>query len=129
MQSNFTWGKALGTGATVQATSQFTVTDPYNISRGYGTQSWDRKFTYNMFFVYEPPFYKGQQGALGRVLGGWRFAPIFTAASGLPLMVSPASNGNGSTAAASPLAKPMARTSAPLRTPFSSVGITSATAA
>jgi hypothetical protein len=95
MQSNFTWGKALGTGATVQATSQFTVTDPYNISRGYGTQSWDRKFTYNIFFVYEPPIYKGQQGALGRVLGGWRFAPIFTAASGLPLMVSPASNGNG----------------------------------
>src|SRR6266513_5080026 len=95
MQSNFTWGKALGTGATVQATSQFTVTDPYNISRGYGSQGWDRKFTYNIFFVYEPPFYKGQQGAIGRVLGGWRFAPIFTAASGLPLMVSPASNGNG----------------------------------
>jgi hypothetical protein len=95
MQSNFTWGKALGTGATVQATSQFTVTDPYNISRGYGTQGWDRKFTYNLFFVYEPPIYKGQQGALGRVLGGWRFAPIFTVASGLPLMVSPASNGNG----------------------------------
>jgi hypothetical protein len=95
MQSNFTWGKAMGTGATVQATSAFTVTDPYNISRGYGTQSWDRKFTYNLFFVYEPPFYKGQQGALGHVLGGWTIAPIFTTASGVPLMVSPASNGNG----------------------------------
>jgi hypothetical protein len=95
MQSNFTWGKALGTGATVQATSEFTVADPYNISRGYGTQSWDRKFTYNLFFVYEPPFYKNQQGVLGHVLGGWTIAPIFTAATGLPLMVSPSNNGDG----------------------------------
>ena len=95
MQSNFTWGKALGTAATVQATSQFTATDPYNISRGYGPQSWDRKFTYNLFFVYEPPFYKGQPGALGHVLGGWTIAPILTIGSGVPLMVSPSSNGNG----------------------------------
>jgi hypothetical protein len=95
MQSNFTWGKALGTAATVQATSQFTATDPYNISRGYGPQSWDRKFTYNLFFVYEPPFYKGQQGAIGHVLGGWTLAPILTIGSGLPLMVSPSSNGAG----------------------------------
>jgi hypothetical protein len=71
------------------------MTDPYDVNRGYGTQAWDRKFTYNLFFVYEPPIYRGQQGVLGRVLGGWTIAPIFSTASGLPLMVSPASNVNG----------------------------------
>jgi hypothetical protein len=91
-QSNFTWGKALGTGATVQATSAFTLVDPYEIDRAYGLQSWDRKFTYNVFFVYQPPFYKSQRGIAGRVLGGWSFAPILTAATGLPLLVTPSNN-------------------------------------
>ena len=31
MQSNFTYGKALGTGSQVQATSQYTIPDPYNL--------------------------------------------------------------------------------------------------
>jgi len=87
MQQNFTWSKALGTGALVQATSEYTADDPFNLSTMYGLQSWDRKFVYNTFLVYEPPFYKNQQGALGRVLGGWRFSPIFTAGSGAPMPV------------------------------------------
>src|SRR5271167_62563 len=37
-QTNFTYGKALGTGATVQATSEFTVPDPYNLHSAYGLQ-------------------------------------------------------------------------------------------
>jgi hypothetical protein len=88
LQQNFTWGKALGTGATVQATSAYTLVDPFDINRSYGLQPWDRKFVYNLFFVYEPPFFKGQHGLIGRFLGGWTIAPIFTAASGLPLEVN-----------------------------------------
>jgi hypothetical protein len=40
---------------------------------------------YNILAVYEPPFYKNQQGILGHILGGWNIAPIFTAGSGAPL--------------------------------------------
>ncbi len=36
MQSNFTWSKALGTGAVVQATSGATPPDPFNLGTGYG---------------------------------------------------------------------------------------------
>ena len=36
MQSNFTWSKALGTGAAVQATSAATAPDPFNLRTGYG---------------------------------------------------------------------------------------------
>ena len=88
-QSNFTYGKALGTGSEVQATSQFTLPDAYNVHSAYGLQPWDRKFLFNTFLVYEPPFFKSQHGIVGHLAGGWTFAPIFTTGSGLPLEVSP----------------------------------------
>jgi len=87
MQSNFTYSKALGTGAFVQATSEYTAEDVFNLSQMYGRQGYDRKYTYNMFLVYQPPFYKGQSGFMGRLLGGWTFATIFTAGSGTPIEV------------------------------------------
>ena len=89
LQSNFTYGKALGTGSVIQATSSWTVPDAYNLHNAYGLQSWDRKFMWNVFFVYQEPFYKGQHGAIGRVLGGWSIAPIMTIGSGLPNPVIP----------------------------------------
>jgi Carboxypeptidase regulatory-like domain len=84
-QSNFTWSKALGTASIYQAVSEFTVDDPYNLGEGYGRQGFDRKFTYNAFLVYQPPFYKGQAGILGRLLGGWTLAGVFTSGSGTPI--------------------------------------------
>jgi hypothetical protein len=88
LQQNFTYSKALGTGALVQATSEYTPDDPYNLGTMYGRQVYDRKFVYNLFIVYQPPFFKGQSGVLGRILGGWTFAPVFTAGSGEPIEVS-----------------------------------------
>ncbi len=86
-QSNFTWSKALGTGANAQSSSVLTALDPFNLKEMYGRQSWDRKFLYNAYFVYSPPFYKGQSGLLGRALGGWSIAAIFAAGSGIPTQV------------------------------------------
>jgi len=84
MQSNFTWGKSLGTGSQVQATSGYTINDPFNYGRSYGLQPWDRKFMYNLWLTYTPPFFQGQHGIAGRILGGWTFAPIFDVGSGFP---------------------------------------------
>jgi hypothetical protein len=94
LQSNFTWSKALGTGSVVQATSGDTAVDPFNLDAMYGPQAFDRKFVYTMFVVYQPPFFKGQSGFLGRVLGDWTVAPIFAAGSGQPLPVG-TTNGGG----------------------------------
>jgi len=88
-QSNFTFGKALGTGSIVQATSQWTVPDAFNLHSAYGVQSFDRKFLYNLFFVYQPPLFKSQHGLVGRLLGGWSIAPILNMGSGLPVEVVP----------------------------------------
>ena len=84
-QSNFTYSKALGTGAFVQATSAYTPNDPFNLKTMYGPQNFDRKFVYNLLLVYQPPFYKGQHGFTGHALGGWTISPIFTAGSGAPV--------------------------------------------
>ena len=86
LQSNFTWSKALGTGAVLQATSADTTPDPFNLHTGYGLQEWDRTLVWNLFFVYQPKWYKGQEGWKGHLLGGWTFAPIFAAGSGLPIL-------------------------------------------
>jgi hypothetical protein len=87
LQNNFTWSKALGMGAQAQSSSVLTALDPFNLDEQYGRQAWDRKFIYNVFVVYQPPFFKGQSGFMGRALGGWTFATIFAAGSGVPTQV------------------------------------------
>jgi carboxypeptidase family protein len=84
MQNNFTYSHTLGTGAAIHATSQQTVVDPYNLDTQYGPQAFDRKFVNTLFLVFEPPYYRSQQGIVGHILGGWTFSPIFTAGSGAP---------------------------------------------
>jgi hypothetical protein len=93
MQSNFTWSKALGTGAEVQATSEATAIDPFNIDTGYGLQAFDRAIVFNLFTVYQPHFYKSQTGILGHLLGGWTIAPIFTTGTGLPMTLGTINGG------------------------------------
>jgi hypothetical protein len=86
-QSNFTWGRALGTGNQVQATSEYTQVDPWNVGAMYGPQFFDYKFVYNLNLLYEPKWFRSQRGVLGHVLGGWRIAPIFTFHTGAPEFV------------------------------------------
>jgi hypothetical protein len=85
---NFTWGRALGTGFQVQATSSNTPLTPFDIPAQYGEQPFDYKFIYNVSMFYSIPYFKSQKGVLGHLLGGWTIAPLFTAQSGAPSGVS-----------------------------------------
>jgi hypothetical protein len=80
--SNFTWGRALGTGTEVQASSSFTQLNPFSMAANYGPQPYDIKFIYNYNMYYDVPFFKGQHGVIGHILGGWTISPLFTAQSG-----------------------------------------------
>ncbi|HEV2224034.1 MAG TPA: carboxypeptidase-like regulatory domain-containing protein [Candidatus Acidoferrales bacterium] len=93
MKTNFSYSNALGTGDVIQASSQFSSVDPFNIQNNYGPQQYNEKFTFNLFLNYVPPFYRSQNGLVGRVLGGWSFSPLFVYGSGLPVEVGTA-NGN-----------------------------------
>jgi hypothetical protein len=94
-RSNFTWGRALGTGSVVQASSSITVPNPYDFKNfgTYGVQPFDVKFTYSLLMLYQTPWFRSQKGFLGHVLGGWTIAPLFTARSGQPQRVSTSTNG------------------------------------
>jgi hypothetical protein len=46
-----------------------------------------RKHTFRMFYVYDLPFYRNQQGTLGRILGGWQVSGNFSWLSGDPFDV------------------------------------------
>jgi len=85
MQSNFTYSKALGTGAVTQSSSSITPDDAFNLRTMYGYQNFNRKFVYNFFFVYQPPVFRGQSGVMGRLLGGWTLSSVFSAGSGTPV--------------------------------------------
>ncbi len=84
-QQNFMWSRALGTGADVQATSEYTPDDPFNLGTMYGVQGYNHNLTYNLYIAYQPTVFRGENGLLGHVLGGWSFAPIFTAGTGAPI--------------------------------------------
>ncbi len=86
--SNFTWGRALGTGNQVQASSSYSVVDPWNVHSMYGPQFYDYKFVANVTLLWQTPFYRTQRGIVGHLLGGWVIAPIFTARSGAPIGVN-----------------------------------------
>ena len=88
MVSNFTWSKTLGTQAVAQSTSGFTPVDAFDLHNQYGPQAFDVRYVYNTYMVWEPSWFKSQSGVLGHLAGGWKFSPIFTARSGLPVEVS-----------------------------------------
>jgi hypothetical protein len=96
-RSNFTYGKSLGTGSVVQASSSITVPNPYDFQNfgTYGVQPFDIKYTYSLLMLYQEPWLKSQRGLIGHVLGGWTLAPLFTARSGQPLRVNDATSGEG----------------------------------
>jgi hypothetical protein len=79
----------------VQASSSITVPNPYDFNNWgtYGTQPFDVKYTYSLLMLYREPWFKEQHGFLGRILGGWTLAPLFTARSGQPLRIADATNG------------------------------------
>jgi len=85
LNENFTWSKTLGTGALVQATSEYTLKDPFNLNNQYGLQGFDRKFVFNSYALIEDPWYKSQRGIIGHIAGGWSLAPILAIGSGAPI--------------------------------------------
>jgi len=92
VSSNFTYSHALGTIGGVQAGNGEAPSSAWNPGYDYGTSPFDHRFILNLLGRYELPFGKGQNGFLGRVIGGWSVSPILTWQSGAPIIVD---NGSG----------------------------------
>jgi hypothetical protein len=90
LDANFTYSHSLDDVGVNQDTDQ-AFTNSYNPLYDYGTSLFDRKSVLTVLGVWELPIHP-QAGWLKRVGDGWRVAPIYAVASGLPLRVL---NGSG----------------------------------
>ncbi|TAN22111.1 MAG: carboxypeptidase regulatory-like domain-containing protein [Acidobacteria bacterium] len=75
--SNLTWARSMGTGQVDQATSEYSVTNPFDLKYMYGPQFDSTPLQYNAYFVWTPGG-KTQSSFLEHLVNGWSFAPIIT---------------------------------------------------
>jgi hypothetical protein len=94
----YTWAKNL----TTNVSDSQSTTDTYNMKLDYGPTSYDQRQTLMVSYVYVLPFYKSQNGAQGKLLGGWEVSGITSATTGQPFNVTqavgnfdPLNNGSG----------------------------------
>ena len=90
LNSNFTYGHALGTLGLAQTYTLDTPDDVFNLRNDWTPQPWDHKFTFNTLGTYMLPFGEGQRwlssgnGLVSRLVSGWSVSPIFSFATGFP---------------------------------------------
>ncbi|HKW35071.1 MAG TPA: carboxypeptidase-like regulatory domain-containing protein [Candidatus Acidoferrum sp.] len=88
LNANLTWSHTLSTVGINQEYTQANPSVPFDLRFDYGPAPFDTRWVFNMLATYELPFGKGKRfdshnGVLDRVIGGWRFSPIFQWNSGL----------------------------------------------
>jgi len=81
----YTWSRTLTDSPTDRSTPPY---DTYNRRLDYGPASFSRKHIFVANYVYDLPFYQGQQGFVGKTLGGWELSGITVFESGVPLTIS-----------------------------------------
>lgn len=87
---HYTWSKYLDTASEIFNVSSGEVAlaqDSFNIAADKGPSSFDRPHRLSGNFVWELPFYRDQQGVLGKIVGGWQVSGNFTLQSGSPFTV------------------------------------------
>jgi hypothetical protein len=75
----YTWSKDLTTQSTDRSGSS---TYQYNFKMDYGPANYNQPHTFTANYVYDLPWYKGQQGFVGKVAGGWEVSGITQFLSG-----------------------------------------------
>ncbi len=83
----YTWAKNLTTSPNDRTTAP---QDSFDIPAEKQRAALDRRHVFVLNYIYELPFFKTQQGFVGKVLGGWQASGIITYNSGLPF--SPATS-------------------------------------
>ncbi|MEP7213190.1 MAG: carboxypeptidase regulatory-like domain-containing protein [Acidobacteriota bacterium] len=76
----YTWSKNLTNNISDRSNSP---QNTYDIQSEWGRAALDRRHVLNINYVYELPFFKGDHGAAGLLLGGWQVSGIVTFQTGL----------------------------------------------
>jgi hypothetical protein len=75
----YTYSKDLSTQSTDRSEQ---ATNIYNFSMDYGPSTYNTPHIFTANYVYDLPWFKGQQGFTGHVLGGWQVSGITQFVSG-----------------------------------------------
>lgn len=84
---HYTWSSFIDTASEIFNPSSGEIAvaqDSYNIEADRGRSTYDRPHRFTGNFLYELPFFREQQGAVGRLLGGFQISSFFTFQSGAP---------------------------------------------
>ncbi|HYP05957.1 MAG TPA: carboxypeptidase regulatory-like domain-containing protein [Bryobacteraceae bacterium] len=81
----YTWSKALTDNGSDRSNSP---QNTYAWEQDYGLSPLDRRHVLNIAYVYELPFFRAQEGFVGRVLGGWQVSGITLWQTGTPLTIT-----------------------------------------
>ncbi|HWR16459.1 MAG TPA: TonB-dependent receptor [Terriglobales bacterium] len=90
-QAAYTFSKALDTGSEftymgVDSNTPYLQNDSAASMKGYSVFDTPHRFT--ITYGYDFPFFKTQQGVLGRILGGWTWSGTTLLASGTPFTIT-----------------------------------------
>jgi hypothetical protein len=77
----YTWAKNLTNSPNDRSTSP---QNTYDIGSEYQLATLDRRHVLSINYIYELPFFRTQQGFVGKALGGWQASGIATFQTGLP---------------------------------------------
>ncbi len=77
----YTWAKNLTDSQSDRTGAPQNV---YDIGSERGRAALDRRHVFTMNYIYELPFYRTQEGFIGKLLGGWQTSGIFTYQTGVP---------------------------------------------
>ncbi|MGI8467142.1 MAG: carboxypeptidase regulatory-like domain-containing protein [Pyrinomonadaceae bacterium] len=81
----YTFSKAITDAQTDRSSAP---QNPYNIKAETGRAALDRRHVLTANYIYELPFFRKQNGFVGKALGGWESSGIFTYQTGLPFTVT-----------------------------------------
>ena len=82
---SYTWSKLLTTNPYDRGLSAY---DTYDLKQSYGPSVLNTPQMFVASYVYELPFYKGNRGLAGSLLGGWELSGIVTIQSGQSQIVT-----------------------------------------
>ena len=88
--SSYTLGKSLDSSSTT--TLGGCLANPFDVRDERGRSTWDRRHAFVFSGIWTVPAYTSQQGAAGRLLGGWSVSGISYVQSGSPVTITAGQN-------------------------------------
>lgn len=88
LSAAYTWSKNLTDNQTDRSTAP---QNSHDIRSEYGRATLDRRHVFSANYIYELPFFRNQNGFMGKTLGGWQASGIITLNSGLPFTITTSS--------------------------------------